>query len=538
MKRFKEQQEASVPDSQTYETDENLAKCLQAASLTPIVEPETSPQHQVSAASNADEPKPDETSSQLLVASAESKLDVEAASKPYETSSQPLVPSAESKLDVEAASKPYETSSQPLVPSAESTSKLDVEAEACKGVPFPNTEDQQKVPEAEGEEKGGGEVEKVKESPGTQDLSNPVDQSLDSAPKPAEGDEVEIMEPPAPQAHEVVMAVPESSKCLDHSIGLLEDMLKHGLDLTTAIGHLKGGTWPYPKADGSKAPVVSRIKQFKNKSGQTTEEDVRGPDDGSTSSAPLATEPNKGKGKGKGKAKAKAKSSPKAKAKSSPKGKAKAKAKTVKARRSRGKEGQGDQVEEDVEEVSGEKEPHDVETHDLETDDVKTSEEKREPQVESEKKPSPTKKKGETPGEEPSSKKPKKEPSKSFARRPCPATSPAKDKWMAISQTFKSQVQPQILEAGEKVSKWEERGRGVREMLARRSFIILYWFVFYNVWLCRWGWITYDRFPCKEPFLNMVTKAFKKAEDAGPVDVSELEKIAVDCIPSFLNLVA
>ena len=34
----------------------------------------------------------------------------------------------------------------------------------------------------------------------------------------------------------------------------------------------------------------------------------------------------------------------------------------------------------------------------------------------------------------------------------------------------------------------------------------------------------------------MVTKAFKKAEDAGPVDVSELEKIAVDCIPSFLNL--
>lgn len=36
----------------------------------------------------------------------------------------------------------------------------------------------------------------------------------------------------------------------------------------------------------------------------------------------------------------------------------------------------------------------------------------------------------------------------------------------------------------------------------------------------------------------MVTKAFKKAEDAGPVDVSELEKIAVDCIPSFLNLVA
>ena len=29
----------------------------------------------------------------------------------------------------------------------------------------------------------------------------------------------------------------------------------------------------------------------------------------------------------------------------------------------------------------------------------------------------------------------------------------------------------------------------------------------------------------------MVTKAFKKAEDAGPVDVSELEKIAVDCVP-------
>ena len=47
-----------------------------------------------------------------------------------------------------------------------------------------------------------------------------------------------------------------------------------------------------------------------------------------------------------------------------------------------------------------------------------------------------------------------------FARRPCPSTSPAKDKWIAISQTFKSQVQQQILEAGEKVSKWEERGKG------------------------------------------------------------------------------
>jgi hypothetical protein len=36
----------------------------------------------------------------------------------------------------------------------------------------------------------------------------------------------------------------------------------------------------------------------------------------------------------------------------------------------------------------------------------------------------------------------------------------------------------------------------------------------------------------------MVTKAFKKAEDAGPVEVSEFEKIAVNCIPAFLNLVA
>ena len=36
----------------------------------------------------------------------------------------------------------------------------------------------------------------------------------------------------------------------------------------------------------------------------------------------------------------------------------------------------------------------------------------------------------------------------------------------------------------------------------------------------------------------MVTKAFKKAEDGGPVEAADFEKIAVQCIPSFLKLLA
>ena len=433
MKRFKEQPEAPAPDSQTHDTDdtdETLAKSLQEASLTPIVDPEISQQPQLSAASTSDEPK-------------ESKL---------EDTSQSLAPGVQSKLDAGA--------------------------EAFKDVPNTQAEGEQKV--SGGDEKEGGEVLEVKESGDTQDLTDPMGQSLDSVPKPE--DDVEIIEP-------AVSHAPESSKPVDHSVGLLEDMLKQGLDLAAAIGHLKNGTWPCPKADdskadgakkadGSKAPVVSRIEQFKNKSGQPTEVVVPdgGVDEsGSKPPAPKEAETKregKGKGKGKGKGntikpKAKAKSLPKgkakAKAKSSPKGKAKAKAKTAK--------GKAEDVEEDTEDL----ETKDDETMDVETQEHEKNEEgKGEKKVESdesEKKPQPTKNKKE-PNEEAPAKKPKKD-AKSFARRPCPSTSPAKDKWIAISQTFKSQVQQQILEAGEKVSKWEEREKGVSGRCWQRVFFHL-----------------------------------------------------------------
>lgn len=436
MKKFKEQQE-EVPDSQTHGTDdahENLSTSLQEASLEPIAEPEVSPQPQLSAASKSDEPKVDEIS-------------------------QPSAPGAQSKLDAGA--------------------------EAFEGVP--NTDGEQKV--SEGDEKEGGEVEKVKESGGTQDPPSPVEQPLDSVPKP-EDDEVEIVEPPNKNAYDDVGSpTPESSKPVDHSIGLLEDMLKHGLDLTTAIGHLKSGTWPCPKADGSKAdgskgpdgskaPVVRRIAQFKNKTGQPMDvpDDDDDDDEGSKPPARRKAEPKpkgKGRGKGKGKTKAAPKVKAKAKAKSLPKGKAKGKAKNVKGKGSEDKVEAEDSDEKEVEDTETEDadkdldiedvqnkdvEPKDVEPKDVETKDVEP--EDNEKPVDKKKKRKAESEKEETPDQKPASKKPKKD-AKSFARRPCPSTSPAKDKWIAISQTFKSQVQQQILEAGEKVSKWEERGKGV-----------------------------------------------------------------------------
>ena len=47
---------------------------------------------------------------------------------------------------------------------------------------------------------------------------------------------------------------------------------------------------------------------------------------------------------------------------------------------------------------------------------------------------------------------------KSFARRPCPKTSPASDRWIAIQKTYKSQVVPKILEVKGAPYSWEDWG--------------------------------------------------------------------------------
>ena len=53
---------------------------------------------------------------------------------------------------------------------------------------------------------------------------------------------------------------------------------------------------------------------------------------------------------------------------------------------------------------------------------------------------------------------PEKNEPKTFARRPCPKTSPASDRWTAISQTFKKHVAPRIVALGLYTYSYEDRG--------------------------------------------------------------------------------
>ena len=52
----------------------------------------------------------------------------------------------------------------------------------------------------------------------------------------------------------------------------------------------------------------------------------------------------------------------------------------------------------------------------------------------------------------------KKNESKTFARRPCPKTSPASDRWIAISQIFKKHVAPKIVALGLYTYSYEDKG--------------------------------------------------------------------------------
>jgi len=44
----------------------------------------------------------------------------------------------------------------------------------------------------------------------------------------------------------------------------------------------------------------------------------------------------------------------------------------------------------------------------------------------------------------------------SFARRPCPSTSPAKTRWLAIRNTYKNDVEKQVEDAGGNARAWED----------------------------------------------------------------------------------
>lgn len=39
----------------------------------------------------------------------------------------------------------------------------------------------------------------------------------------------------------------------------------------------------------------------------------------------------------------------------------------------------------------------------------------------------------------------------------------------------------------------------------------------------------------QEPWLNMVTKAFKKLEEKGSVETKDYEKVALSCVANFLK---
>ena len=60
-------------------------------------------------------------------------------------------------------------------------------------------------------------------------------------------------------------------------------------------------------------------------------------------------------------------------------------------------------------------------------------------------------------GDEKPEEKPKKT-TNSFARRPCPKTSPASDRWVAIQSTFKALVMPRIHQEGGSSYSWEDWG--------------------------------------------------------------------------------
>jgi hypothetical protein len=233
-------------------------------------------------------------------------------------------------------------------------------------------------------------------------------------------------------------------------VAVLEHMLKEGLDLSMAIHQLKGGMLETKQG----IPIVDRIKQFQlknlNKPGPESDETPE-------------EEKKPAKHKARGKAKAKAAAKPKA-AGRRPRAKAKAKAKAEKAAKaSAAEEIEDDDVEvvdgandeeKSTENTTMEEEQSNTKPGDAKAMDKPDKEENHVKDTE-EDKPKKKRKDHQEPGDE-GAKKPK--TAKSFARRVCPSTSPAKDKYLAIMEVFKTEIQDKLKENGEKISKWEDRG--------------------------------------------------------------------------------
>ena len=135
------------------------------------------------------------------------------------------------------------------------------------------------------------------------------------------------------------------------------------------------------------------------------------------------------------KSKVKSKPSPKPKATRKPKAKAKASAKR-----------------------KAEREEPDEQDKETEPKEDKETEPKEKPESSEVEKPAKRRRRSEK-GKELGSENAADEPAKpkSFARRPCPKTSPSSDRWWAIQSTFKSLVANEIEEAGASTYAWEDR---------------------------------------------------------------------------------
>jgi len=292
-------------------------------------------------------------------------------------------------------------------------------------------------------------------------------------------------------------------------LSLLETMHAQGLSLKGAIASLRNAMVD--------APIVKRIEQYKIKkvkvqkakpkteeeagSDQSDEEEMREPED-STKPRPRpkakGKSKSKGKGKGRGKA-AKAKAKPYAKRKaqkkveeheisdesdeededeeeeiSSKHAKKRAEVKLREAKNAKTKNSEPSSDSElplpkdsKVEKVTKKKTTEEApakkkKTEEKMTEEAPAKKKKTEEQMTEE---APAKKKKTEAEAVPDKKKkkrtdeaPEKGEPKTFARRPCPKTSPASDRWIAISQTFKKHVAPRIVALGLYTYSYEDRG--------------------------------------------------------------------------------
>ena len=117
---------------------------------------------------------------------------------------------------------------------------------------------------------------------------------------------------------------------------------------------------------------------------------------------------------------------------------------------------------------------------------------------------------------------PEKGEPKTFARRPCPKTSPASDRWIAISQTFKKHVAPRIVALGLYTYSYEDRGA------TKISNCHLALSLDPNNRDAVWELVSFH-VPIKEPFLHMATAALEG------YDPSDYAKVVCGKVVDFME---